>query len=292
LKNHSLVYVKFPKFGLGNLLLIWANAFIFSHLNNLPLLTSPWWGIHFGSWVRKEKSKRFYFGYFNSSSFKEYVKYFFILVFAKKVRNNVFNKHYVYRDGSSILFYFDSLIFNNHMFLDILPYRDIIKHELLNLLKVDLRNRYLSMSHFDIGIHIRRGDFVVTDQATPIDYFLTILKIIRESFHPNMKVKIFSDAYDHELANILSLDGVSRSTNTDDILDLLELSKSKVLIMSKSSSFSYWAGFLSSGLVVKAKDDWQERICFNPEHELIFDMNEQDVFRHSLKSFSDLNFTS
>jgi len=263
LKNHSLVYVKFPKFGLGNLLLIWANAFIFSHLNNLPLLTSPWWGIHFGSWVRKEKSKRFYFGYFNSSSFKEYVKYFFILVFAKKVRNNVFNKHYVYRDGSSILFYFDSLIFNNHMFLDILPYRDIIKHELLNLLKVDLRNRYLSMSHFDIGIHIRRGDFVVTDQATPIDYFLTILKIIRESFHPNMKVKIFSDA-----------------------------SKSKVLIMSKSSSFSYWAGFLSSGLVVKAKDDWQERICFNPEHELIFDMNEQDVFRHSLKSFSDLNFTS
>jgi hypothetical protein len=291
MRNRSLVFVKFPRYGLGNLMLLWANAFIFSHLNNLPFLTSPWWGINFGSWFRKEKNKRFYYGYFKSSSIIEFIKYFFILLFAKKFRNNIFNKQDKNNNDNSVVFYYNSLIFSNQMFLNILPYRDILKREILNLLKVDLRNQYFGMSHYDIGIHIRRGDFVVTDQATSIDYFITVLKIIRESFHSNMKARIFSDAYDHELAQILSFDGVSRSSNTEDILDLLELSKCKIIVMSKSSTFSYWAGFLSSGLVVKAKDDWQERICFNPDYELIFDLKEQDAFRHSLKSFSDLSFT-
>lgn len=289
MKNRSLVFVKFPRYGLGNLMLLWANAFIFSHLNSLPFLTSPWWGINFGSWFRKEKNKRFYYGYFKSSSIIEFIKYFFILLFAKKFRNNLFSKQDNNNDNS-VVFYYNSLIFSNQMFLDILPYRDILKREILNLLKVDLRNQYFGMSHYDIGIHIRRGDFVLTDQATSIDYFITVLKIIRESIRSNLKARIFSDAYDHELIQIISLDGVSRSSNTEDILDLLELSKCNIIVMSKSSTFSYWAGFLSSGLVIKAKDDWQERICYNPKHELIFDMNEQEVFRHSLKSISDLNF--
>jgi hypothetical protein len=78
LKARSLVFVKFPKFGLGNLLLMWANGFLFAHLNDLRFFTSPWWSINLGSWFRKEKNKRFYFGYFNSSPIKEYLATFFI----------------------------------------------------------------------------------------------------------------------------------------------------------------------------------------------------------------------
>jgi hypothetical protein len=290
--KNNFIYLKFPKLGLGNLLLLWANALIFSKLNDLLFLTTPWWSLNIGSWIRNEKKKRFYFGYFNKPPLKDYLKFFMSYLFFTKIRNPKVELSSSTNSISSIIYIFDSTVFNHQMFLHLFPFRDILKQEIFNLLKVDLKNKSNCMAVSHIGIHIRRGDFVTTNQATSIDYFISVLNIVRETFNRDLNVKIFSDAYDIELEEILSLEGVSRSTNAEDILDLIELSKCKIIVMSKSSTFSYWAGFLSSGLVVKAKDDWQERVCYNPEHELIFDMNEQDLFRHSLKKFSDFNFTS
>src|ERR1019366_1638433 len=68
------VYVKFPKTGLGNLMLVWARACVFAHLNNLPLVTSSWWGFRPGAWIRNERKKRLYWGYFKESSFSERMK--------------------------------------------------------------------------------------------------------------------------------------------------------------------------------------------------------------------------
>ena len=39
------------------------------------------------------------------------------------------------------------------------------------------------------------------------------------------------------------------------------MSKSKIIFLSQSSSFSYWAAFLSDSLVIMHSNDWQEKIC-------------------------------
>ena len=51
------VYIKFPKTGLGNMLLVWARGVAFAKLNNLSYGTSSWWGLRWGALIRREQKK-------------------------------------------------------------------------------------------------------------------------------------------------------------------------------------------------------------------------------------------
>ncbi len=56
------------------------------------------------------------------------------------------------------------------------------------------------------------------------------------------------------MAEVLSAPNVRRSGNNSDIVDLLLLSKSKVVITSRSSTFSYWSGFLADAPMILHPD--------------------------------------
>ena len=45
-----------------------------------------------------------------------------------------------------------------------------------------------------------------------------------------------------------------------DVVDILLMSKAPYIILSQSSTFSYWAAFLSDATVIRPKNDWQDRI--------------------------------
>jgi hypothetical protein len=96
---------------------------------------------------------------------------------------------------------------------------------------------------------------------TPLTYFINGITLARKSAGRNLSVKIFSDADKIELTSLLALDNVVWEENNPDILDILLMSKSRIIFTSRSSSFSYWAAFLSEALVVLPHDDWQQRIC-------------------------------
>jgi subtilisin-like proprotein convertase family protein len=55
------------------------------------------------------------------------------------------------------------------------------------------------------------------------------------------------------------------------------MSKSKFVILSRSSTFSYWAAFLSDALVIRPAGDWQlkikDKLPGNNYKELIFPVN-------------------
>lgn len=72
------VYVKFPKTGLGNMLLVWANAFVFAKMNKMELVLSSWWGFHWGAILRKERKKRLYYNYFKETNVFKRCLYFLL----------------------------------------------------------------------------------------------------------------------------------------------------------------------------------------------------------------------
>ena len=64
----STVYARLPRGGLGNKLLVWARALIFARQHGLPLYVSGWADIKIGPYLRGERVKRQYRGYFSDSS--------------------------------------------------------------------------------------------------------------------------------------------------------------------------------------------------------------------------------
>ena len=113
-----------------------------------------------------------------------------------------------------------------------------------------------------IGVHIRRGDFKLGNQTTPLDYFVTVITFLRRKIGKELPVTVFTDADESEIEEVLKLPSVKLAEEKADILDLLLLSRSSILVLSRDSTFSYWAAFLSDAFVIMPSDDWQSRIKY------------------------------
>ena len=114
-----------------------------------------------------------------------------------------------------------------------------------------------------IAIHIRRGDFKIANPLTPLSFFLDCITSIRSVTGENWPVTIFTDAHPGEIDEILRLPDTFLAEEKPDILDILLMSQSKVIVLSQSSTFSYWGAFLSDAVVLKPFDDWQKQIRNN-----------------------------
>lgn len=236
------------------MLLIWSRAKVFSHLNGLPLVTSSWWGIRPGAWLRNEKQKRLYWGYFKESPVWQrlYMQMItrFLPVFSEPeiVQTKLYERPAVYR--------FSNPISRNELFGSIKQHRDWIKKELYMLLQPKLAQKIDSLETPDIAVHIRRGDFKQGSTITPTDFFIRCIRFVRTETGRDMGVTIYTDALPEEIADVLQLENVRLARRKPDILDILEMSRSKVLVLSQTSTFSYWAAFLSDGIVIKPHGDW------------------------------------
>ena len=63
------------------------------------------------------------------------------------------------------------------------------------------------------------------------------------AIYPHLPVHIFSDGREHELGDILAINGVQLRRKPSDIADLMALAEARLLIGS-NSTFSRWAAFL------------------------------------------------
>jgi len=257
------VFVKFPKTGLGNLMLVWAKARVFAELNNLELITSSWWGFRWGAILRRETMNRLYRHYFMESPLLQRIQYKIRsgsrdVVFDPDVRK-LNDTDYT----ADSLFVFQKVINDIDLFGSIREHRNFIKEEIYKLLHPK-RKAELEETDFPVvAVHIRRGDFKIGHQETPLGYFIDLIHLIREHTETPFPVTIFSDAEMHELKDILALPAVSMAITKSDISDILTMSRSRILITSQSSTFSYWAAFLSEALVIIPEGDWQEKIRGN-----------------------------
>lgn len=241
-------------------MLVWAHALVFAKINNLELITERWWRFRWGAIIRGEKKKRFYKNYFIETPWKTRMKMRFDLLVSPreldpeiKIIQNTVNKIFIFTKTSR----------DRNLFKYLYPHSEFIKNELFELLKGRLKEKHSKCKSPVIGIHIRRGDFKIGNPITSNQFFIDAINAIRETVKEILPVIVFTDAEENELKDILDLPEISISKNEEDILDILQMSKSKFLILSQSSTFSYWAAFLSEGLVIISSDDWQNKIKEN-----------------------------
>lgn len=249
------VYVDLPKAGLGNLLLIWARAKAFGELNNLQVVSSSWWGIRWGAWWRAEKRKRVYWGYFKESSLLDKVQ----MKLRKQLGGTNINPSVeLIRDShKNSLFIFREDETQDDLFKEIRDHRQYIKVELINLLKPKWKEKLEELEKPVISVHIRRGDFKIGNPITPNRFFIECINFIRKTVKEPWPVTVFTDAENWEIADVLAMEGVRLATPNPDILDILLMSKSRIIVLSQSSTFSYWAAFLSEAIIIKPENDWQ-----------------------------------
>lgn len=251
------VIVYLPKFGLGNMLLVWAKGLVFAKQNNLPFYCFGWNKIHWGAIIRGENHKRFYAGYFKTYGLFRKLHVTISTSLERKILNP--DRTHSFQNGAAN-FIFDELKTNNEMFKILRPHQSFIKQSLVDMLRPALRDRFDSLEEIEIAVHIRRGDFRLSHLATPLEYFIKVIETIRLTNGSNVAVKVFTDGKLGEMESIMQLENIEIVSTGFDILDILWMSKSKVLVLSPSSSFSYWSAFLSEAKVIIKEDDWQWRI--------------------------------
>ena len=140
----------------------------------------------------------------------------------------------------------------NNLFTPFKTKQPYVKQELLKIVNPYHLKNAMKFNPDSIGIHIRMGDFIFTDDEQslrggawnyrlPIKWYQHIIAKINEK--SNLPICIFSDANEEDLHEILKLKNCKIVHFGSAISDLIALSNSKVLV-SSGSTFSMWASFL------------------------------------------------
>jgi len=225
--------------GLGNSLLPWARSIIYKKQFNIGVIEPTWLNIKIGTLYRMEKDKRFYSNLFNKSKVNICgIKKIYSLIFYKKINEKNF-KLFFKKSKRKILLVKGL----KNYFEDLKGYNYLIKSSILNLVKKNDLKKISNYNSNSVSMHIRRADFkIFRNLITKDEWFIKIIKFLNKNF--NKKIYIFSDAQDSELINILKYPNVERVDYGSSILDLLAMSKSKLFVGSKSSTFSHWVSYL------------------------------------------------
>lgn len=286
--NRKIVISSLPKAGLGNKLFSWASGLIFSHLNQRKHIVIGLTKLHPRAFFRKDKSKRFYLGYFTNE------RYFSLLRLKK-------SKVLLQKDADQIVNWTETAIFNeiphwSDMFDVIRDHRQLVVAQFWNTLTERIKTRLSQYDAPSISIHVRMGDFrelkegedfaKVGSVRTPINYFVNCLTLLREYLGFNMPATVFSDGSAKDLQPLLSLPNVESANDDLDIVHLALMSKSKIIIMSAGSTFGFWAGFLSEAILINHFQHIHQPIRDEATNKFIFEggLNPKEGVPKALKT--------
>lgn len=111
-----------------------------------------------------------------------------------------------------------------------------------------------------IGVHVRRSDFRELapgeslgrhcNVRTPLAYYVDVVNRLRALRGKPLPVTVFTDGREEDLQALLDLPGVRMAAPARDIVDLIRLSRSRCIVTSAGSTFSYWAAYMSNAPVI------------------------------------------
>ncbi len=247
------------------MLLVWARAILFAHINSLPVVAPAWGQMAIGPYLRGERDKRYYGNLFFNKDYVSKFDYFLASLKKKQLHYNpvisrIELSNLESEEVDCHLFVFDRLPHWSDFFVDLKEHQAIIKDRLLSSIRPSVLTDISSRSTPHIGLHIRMGDFRILKSGddftklggvrTPFSWFIRIIESIREIAGYDVPVTIFSDGYDYELGDLLKLPQVFRASAASALSDMLTLSRSKLLIASSGSTFSSWASYLGQCLTI------------------------------------------
>jgi len=226
------VYPKLGRTGLGNMLFPWARAVVCCKRTHARMIAPQW--VHLcriGTWMRKERDKRFYLNQFSESNYVSGVERWALLCLC---RNRV-------QFFSGMKGFFDSFITE----------RNVVYNELMRIVNPTIRNEVEKIAKECpyIAVHVRRGDFKVAGILTDDAWYLRAIRtaVSDDVAQGVSTIRVFSDARPDELkfiAEAFPEKEVVFMPSAPAIKDILLLSKSKILVCTPRSTFSMWSVFL------------------------------------------------
>lgn len=257
--KNNIVYASLPRAGLANKLLIWSNALVFSYLNNMPLYVTGWHEMKLGPYIRREKSKRNYKNYFKYSNLDPLTRIKHQLCYKKVICNEHSLESFSKSLGNN-KYIFSQMPHWSDYFYCIKNHQQLIKNSFYKLIGPDYFQKVQSLDSPCIGVHVRRSDFRELKSGESLDkscnirignnYFIDTINYIRESANKELPATIFTDGRPNEIEDLLSLPNVKMSNSKSDLLDLISLSKSKVILTSLRSTYGYWSAFISQSAII------------------------------------------
>ena len=298
----STVICKLPNAGLGNQLFPLMHAYLFAQLNDLPVIVIGYHHLKVGPYLRGEKSKRTYnrFFRFQKGIIGEYFDKRRIKQLEKK-SNVVVEPEVTKIDVDELenkVFVFEEIADYDDYFGRLKHHREEVKVILYSLLGSKINNKLRQQNAPVIGVHVRMGDFrkLKAGEAycsghvrTPLEYFVNCIIAIRKLNGHKLPVSLFSDGYKAELNEILKLGNVDLIDKNSDLVDLLLLSKSKIILPTHGSTFSAWAAFLSEAPVVLPfpyQKPLREDHLYKRVYEGKFDL-ENEILRMNIKNIHE-----
>jgi hypothetical protein len=255
------VYADLPSAGLGNKMLVWARAVAFAHRNPMPLFVTGWGQIKVGPLLRRERSARFYFGYFDDPCAVDPLGR---LILRRAERQQVDPEVAAIpppAKGDPITAYvFRGVPHWSDSFAGIREDHGHVRAAFHAIVTPEHRRELSRRPAPVVGVHVRLGDFralrpgedfaKVGHVRAPLSYFRSRIEGIRRVCGGSVPVTLFSDGRDSDLAELLALPNVQRSTGPSDLVDLLLLARSRVIVVAPGSSFGQWAGSLADAPVL------------------------------------------
>jgi hypothetical protein len=179
-------------------------------------------------------------------------------------------------------------------FKDLKDHRQLVSRLLDQLINKKIKEELQTQTSPWIGVHIRMGDFRKMKEGedfsklghvrTPEAYFMHVIETIRTICQDTVPVSVFTNGHRHELESLFSLPGVKMIQGNRDITDMLLLSRSKVIVTSAGSSFSYWSGFLSNAPIIMHPDHISAALRLQDDDLFLFEGPVESLLKSHLEN--------
>lgn len=232
--------------GLGNLLFPWARATVHAHMIGGQLIVPTWLQFKLGPLLRRDADMRHYGNLFiPTPGALDGVNRWAKLCLARRIPEQ---RAASARDGEVVEFSGMA-----DWFTPVLRHHALVRDALIGT----THPRHKAGLQFDfsdtICLHVRMGDFIQPSDAAlhsgalnmriPLAWYIGMVQGIRARYGAHLRVHVFSDGTNEDLAPLLALDRCQRLQFGSAIADLLALSRARMLVAS-GSTFSMWASYL------------------------------------------------
>lgn len=244
-----VVLSRVPRAGLANKLLVWSHALVFSRKNDYPLYENDWFHISIGPYIRRERSKRLYYNFLKKSKYLPFRYRFLKRCLVPKSNWMNIKEHH------SVVYEFHEVPHHTTYFELIKEYRKEIVEEFLKKVNPKILNMANSFNAPDFAIHIRLGDFKSMPwHSWDWDYYSKLIHDLQDIVGRKLNVMVFSDGKNSEIKLLEMMDSVSVFSSGNDLVDMLVMSRSKIIHTFPGSTFSLWAGFISENILLHKAD--------------------------------------
>jgi hypothetical protein len=257
-------YADVGRFGLGHGLLAWGRCVVWCHQNNAPVIAPQWLRLRIGPYLRRERDKRFYARLFQTGSQIGGIKRLSLLAAAPRLSAESQRPAPGWQPlRDSVVVFTNSPAQNESKFFhEIVGHSAVVRAALIDMTRPRFRpaavKTLAGQPAPHIAVHVRGGDFstpsdVATlksgghNQRLPLSWYVKMLGMLRDGLAyaggPALITVVYSDCSDAELAPLLSMPNVRRSTYAAAVSDMLGMAEATVLI-SSGSGFSRWGSYL------------------------------------------------